>query len=78
MVEQGKSRVIIISHPRYNEGVDGIQDAKEFGEGILAFVANFKEQIQNDPDLTPEEKAAEIEETQKYKVYVRKVPNELL
>lgn len=76
MVDDEKTRVVIISHPDFNKtGQDGILEAKSYGELI--------EQLNMNPNilkagLGEEEFVQLTEHMSKYRIYVRKIPKDLL
>lgn len=77
-MEEGKSRVIIIKHPKFNEGIEGVADAKEFGETLANMIEDFKIQISESNDLSYEVKKVELNDLSKVEILVRKIPDELL
>lgn len=76
MVDDEKTRVVIISHPSFDEpGQAGILEAKGYGELI--------EQLNMNPNilkagLGEDEFAQLTEHMSKYRIYVRKIPKDVL
>jgi len=69
-----KARVIIISHPSFLGGKEGIEEAKHFGEMILQMVKS-KEMILQ----VPKAQRAELKKhLAKFQIAIRKIPNALL
>lgn len=73
MVED-KSRVVIISHPSFEGGREGVEEAKHFGEMIAQVINDFTKNA----DMADEELEQLREHVSQFKVLVRKVPHDIL
>lgn len=74
MVE--KSRVVVIQHPDFNDGTDGIQEAKTFAESLVGDMKNMLTKLP--PDMPQEDRQQFADHISKFKVLIRKVPDNYL
>lgn len=74
MVEKAKKRCIIITHPSFNGGVDGIKEARNFGNQIMQVVKS-DELFKHVPESQHEELR---EHLKKFKVMIRKLDSDVV
>jgi len=72
--DNNRSRVVIIAHPAFLGGKEGIEEAKNFGELILQVIKS-KEMFSQVPKHHRKELKKHLEQ---FKILIRKVPNDVL
>lgn len=73
----GKRRAVIIWHPNFEGGAEGIKEAKEFAEQLLEGqrqMIALAEKSGEKPDVIEQVR----QHTNQYRVLVRKIPDDVL